>query len=75
MKGWPPMGEDASVAGPVRRLLIYRMGSLGDTVVALPAPTDREKTQMYVQRYMAHFPAAGEIILFTAIRFMPSSST
>src|SRR3974390_1251943 len=33
-------------------------------VVALPAPSDREKTQMYIQRYMAHFPAAGEIVIF-----------
>jgi polyphosphate kinase 2 len=33
-------------------------------VVALPAPSDREKTQMYMQRYMAHFPAAGEIVIF-----------
>jgi polyphosphate kinase len=32
--------------------------------VALPAPSDREKSQLYIQRYMAHFPAAGEIILF-----------
>ncbi len=33
-------------------------------VVALPAPSDREKTQMFVQRYMQHFPAAGEIVIF-----------
>ena len=33
-------------------------------VVALPAPSDREKSQMYVQRYMQHFPAAGEIVIF-----------
>src|SRR5881628_838866 len=33
-------------------------------VVALPAPTDREKSQLYIQRYMEHFPAAGEIIIF-----------
>ena len=33
-------------------------------VVALPAPSDREKTQIYVQRYFAHFPAAGEIVIF-----------
>jgi polyphosphate kinase len=33
-------------------------------VVALPAPSDREKTQLYIQRYMAHFPAAGEIVIF-----------
>ncbi len=33
-------------------------------VVALPAPTDREKSQIYMQRYMAHLPAAGEIVIF-----------
>ena len=33
-------------------------------LVALPAPSDREKSQMYVQRYMAHFPAAGEIVIY-----------
>jgi len=33
-------------------------------VVALPAPTEREKSQMYLQRYMAHFPAAGEVVIF-----------
>ena len=33
-------------------------------VVALPAPSDREKSQMFLQRYMAHFPAAGEIVIF-----------
>src|SRR4029077_15818988 len=33
-------------------------------VVALPAPTEREKSQMYVQRYMRHLPAAGEIVIF-----------
>ena len=33
-------------------------------VVALPAPSDREKSQMYLQRYMPHFPAAGEIVIF-----------
>ena len=33
-------------------------------VVALPAPSDREKTQMYAQRYLPHFPAAGEVVIF-----------
>ena len=33
-------------------------------VVALPAPTEREKSQMYVQRYITHFPAAGEVVIF-----------
>ena len=33
-------------------------------VVALPAPTEREKSQMYIQRYMPHFPAAGEVVIF-----------
>ena len=32
--------------------------------VALPAPTEREKSQMYIQRYIAHFPAAGEVVIF-----------
>jgi polyphosphate kinase len=32
--------------------------------MALPAPTEREKSQMYIQRYMAHFPAAGEVVIF-----------
>jgi polyphosphate kinase len=33
-------------------------------VMALPAPTEREKSQMYVQRYLPHFPAAGEVVIF-----------
>ena len=33
-------------------------------VVALPAPSDREKSQMYIQRYIPHFPAAGEVVIF-----------
>jgi polyphosphate kinase 2 (PPK2 family) len=33
-------------------------------VIALPAPTEREKTQMYIQRYLPHLPAAGEIVIF-----------
>jgi polyphosphate kinase 2 (PPK2 family) len=33
-------------------------------VVALPAPSDREKTQMFLQRYMQHFPAGGEVVIF-----------
>ena len=33
-------------------------------VIALPAPTEREKSQMYVQRYLPHFPAAGEVVIF-----------
>src|SRR5262249_16096496 len=33
-------------------------------VVALPAPSDREKSQLYMQRYLAHFPSAGEVVIF-----------
>ena len=33
-------------------------------IVAMPAPTEREKTQMYVQRYIEHMPAAGEVVIF-----------
>jgi hypothetical protein len=33
-------------------------------VIALPTPTEREKSQMYIQRYLPHFPAAGEVVIF-----------
>jgi len=39
--------------------------------LGLPAPSDREKTQVYIQRYIAHFPAAGKIILFDRSWYNP----
>src|SRR5271168_5090236 len=57
-------GRDAAGKGGVIKRLTERVSPRVFQVVALPAPTDREKTQMYFQRYFVHFPAAGEIILF-----------
>ncbi len=57
-------GRDAAGKGGVIKAIAERVSPRVFRVVALPAPTDREKTQMYIQRYMAHFPAAGEIVIF-----------
>ena len=57
-------GRDAAGKGGTIKALTERVSPRVFRVVALPAPSDREKTQMYMQRYMAHFPAAGEIIIF-----------
>ena len=57
-------GRDAAGKGGVLKRIRERVSPRVFRVVALPAPSDREKTQMYVQRYLSHFPAAGEITLF-----------
>jgi polyphosphate kinase len=57
-------GRDAAGKGGTIRALIERVSPRVFRLVALPAPSDREKTQMYVQRYIPHFPAAGEIVIF-----------
>jgi polyphosphate kinase 2 len=57
-------GRDTAGKGGTIRALTERVSPRVFQVVALPAPSDREKTQMYMQRYMAHFPAAGEIVVF-----------
>ena len=57
-------GRDAAGKGGVIKRITERVSPRVFRVVALPAPTDREKTQLYVQRYITHFPAAGEIVLF-----------
>jgi polyphosphate kinase 2 len=57
-------GRDAAGKGGVIKRITERVSPRVFRVVALPAPTEREKTQMYVQRYIAHLPAAGEIVLF-----------
>ena len=57
-------GRDAAGKGGVIRRIMERVSPRIFRLVALPAPTEREKTQLYVQRYLAHFPAAGEIVLF-----------
>jgi len=57
-------GRDAAGKGGTIRAITERVSPRVFRVVALPAPSDREKSQMYIQRYMAHFPAAGEIVIF-----------
>jgi polyphosphate kinase 2 len=57
-------GRDAAGKGGTIRAITERVSPRIFRVVALPAPSDREKTQMYFQRYMPHFPAAGEIVIF-----------
>ena len=57
-------GRDAAGKGGVIKRITERVSPRVFRVVALPAPTEREKTQLYFQRYIKHFPAAGEIVLF-----------
>jgi polyphosphate kinase len=57
-------GRDAAGKGGTIRAITERVSPRVFRVVALPAPSDREKTQMYMQRYMQHFPAGGEIVIF-----------
>jgi len=57
-------GRDAAGKGGTIKALTERVSPRVFRLVALPAPSDREKSQMYMQRYMAHFPAAGEIVIF-----------
>jgi polyphosphate kinase len=57
-------GRDAAGKGGVISRITARTSPRIYRHVALPAPSDREKTQVHAQRYIAHFPAAGEIILF-----------
>jgi polyphosphate kinase len=53
-------GRDAAGKGGTIRAMTERVSPRTFRLVALPAPSDREKSQMHVQRYLAHFPAAGE---------------
>jgi polyphosphate kinase 2 len=57
-------GRDAAGKGGTIKAITERVSPRVFRVVALPAPSDREKSQMYIQRYLRHFPAAGEVILF-----------
>jgi polyphosphate kinase 2 len=57
-------GRDAAGKGGTIKAILERTSPRIFRLVALPAPSDREKSQMYVQRYMQHFPAAGEIVIF-----------
>ena len=57
-------GRDGAGKGGVIKAIVERVSPRVFRVVALPAPTDREKSQMYIQRYVPHLPAAGEIVIF-----------
>ena len=57
-------GRDAAGKGGTIKAITERVSPRVFRVVALPAPSDREKTQLYMQRYIQNFPAAGEIVIF-----------
>jgi polyphosphate kinase 2 len=57
-------GRDGAGKGGTIKAITERVSPRVFRVVALPAPTDREKSQMYLQRYMPHWPAAGEVVIF-----------
>jgi polyphosphate kinase len=57
-------GRDGAGKGGTIKAITERVSPRVFRVVALPAPSDREKTQIYMQRYLAHFPSAGEIVIF-----------
>jgi polyphosphate kinase 2 len=57
-------GRDGAGKGGTIKAITERVSPRVFRVVALPAPTEREKSQMYVQRYIQHFPAAGEVVIF-----------
>jgi polyphosphate kinase 2 len=57
-------GRDGAGKGGTIRAITERLSPRVFRVVALPAPSDREKTQLYIQRYLQHFPAAGEVVIF-----------
>src|SRR5438093_5485285 len=57
-------GRDGAGKGGTIKAITERVSPRVFRVIALPAPTEREKSQMYIQRYLPHFPAAGEIVIF-----------
>src|SRR6202021_3998543 len=58
-------GRDAAGKGGTIKAITEKVSPRVFRVTALPAPSDREKTQLFLQRYMQHFPAAGETVVFT----------
>src|SRR5207237_1843478 len=57
-------GRDAAGKGGTIKAISERVSPRVFRLAVLPAPSDREKTQLYIQRYLQHFPAAGEIVIF-----------
>src|ERR1700744_4907551 len=56
-------GRDTAGKGGIIKAITERVSARSFRVVALPAPSEREKTQMFMQRYITHFPSAGEIVI------------
>ena len=57
-------GRDAAGKGGIIKRMMERVSPRVFRLIALPAPTEREKTQIYMQRYLAHLPAGGEVVIF-----------
>ena len=57
-------GRDTAGKGGTIKRIVERVSPRVFRVVALPTPTERERSQMYLQRYVPHFPAAGEVVIF-----------
>src|SRR6478752_1368943 len=57
-------GRDAAGKGGVIKAITERVSPRVFRVVALPAPTEREKSELFMQRYITHFPAGGEVVIF-----------
>jgi polyphosphate kinase len=57
-------GRDAAGKGGIIKRILERVSPRVFRLVALPAPTEREKAQIYSQRYIEHLPAGGEIVIF-----------
>src|SRR5262245_20090579 len=57
-------GRDGAGEGGMIRTITERVSPRVFRVVALPAPTERERTQVYIQRYLPHLPAEGEVVIF-----------
>ncbi|MFT3767956.1 MAG: hypothetical protein QM820_21100 [Minicystis sp.] len=64
-------GRDAAGKGGVIKAISERVSPRVFRVVALPAPSDREKSQLYLQRFVRHFPAAGEVVIFESELVQP----
>src|ERR1700727_1363009 len=62
-------GRDGAGKGGVIKAITERVSPRVFRTVALPAPTEREKSQMYIQRYLPHLPAAGEVVVFDRSRY------
>src|SRR5215469_1514136 len=57
-------GRDTAGKGGIIKAITERVSARSFRIAALPAPSDREKSQMFFQRYIAHFPAGGEVVIF-----------